>query len=58
MLNNFKLIIMTDIVLKGVYKGFQLFYDLYTCRYYTWYRSKKHSNTNLECLKRRIDNFK
>ena len=49
---------MTDIVLKGVYKGFQLFYDLYTCRYYTWYNNKKHSNTNLECLKRRIDTFK
>lgn len=48
----------TDAYLKGVYKDFRIFYDLYTCKYYTWYRNKKHSSTNLELLKRKIDSFK
>ena len=49
---------MEDAVVVCVYKDFQIFYDTLMCRYYTWYRAKKHSSTSLEVLKRKIDNFK
>lgn len=49
---------MDDTYLKGIYKGFQIFFDMFTCKYYTWYRAKKHTSVNLELLKKKIDTFK
>lgn len=49
---------MNDIIPKGVYKGYEIFYDMYTCKYFTWYKGKKHTSVNLELLKKRIETFK
>ena len=49
---------MNDAILKGTYNGFQIFYDLYSCKYYTWYKANKYRYTSLDMLYKKIDSFK
>jgi hypothetical protein len=49
---------MEDIIPKGTYKGYEIFFDLYTCKYFVYYKNKKHTSVNFDVLKNRIDNFK
>ena len=49
---------MNDILPKEIYNGFQIFYDLYTCKYYTWYKAHKYAYTSIEMLRKKINQFK
>ena len=49
---------MNDIIPKGTYKGYEIFFDMFTCKYFVYYKGKKHTSVNLDVLKQRIDNFK
>lgn len=49
---------MEDIIPKGNYKGYEIFFDLYTCKYFVYYKNKKHTSVNLDLLKKKIETFK
>ena len=49
---------MDDIIPKGTYKEYEIFFDMFTCKYFTWYKAKKHTSVNLDLLKKKIETFK